>query len=94
MVQDGRFAKGIHDVAWSPFAALIAWKAAWADRRSIAVHPAHTSQDCSGCGHRKGDLTLGERVDRCACCGLVIDRGLNASRNFLAVGRHCLGIAS
>jgi putative transposase len=74
MVQDGRFAKSIHDTAWSQFRQLIACKAAWADRRYIAVNPAHTSQDCSG-------------------CGLVIDRDLNASRNILAVGRHCLGLA-
>jgi putative transposase len=94
MVQNGRFAKSIHDTAWSQFAALIAWKAAWADRRFIAVNPAHTSQDCSGCGHRKVDLTLADRVYRCVRCGLVIDRDLNASRNILAVGRHCLGLAS
>jgi putative transposase len=35
MVQDGRLAKSIHDAAWSQFAALIACKAAWADRRSM-----------------------------------------------------------
>jgi len=94
MVQDGRFAKSIHDAAWRQFGELIACKAAWADRRYIAVNPAHTSQDCSGCGHCKTDLTLADRVYRCVCCGLVIDRDLNASQNILAVGRHCLGLAS
>ena len=94
MVQDGRLAKRIHDAAWRQFGALIACKAAWADRRSIAVNPAHTSQDCSGCGHRKVELTLAERVDRCVCCGLVIDRDLKASQHILAVGRHCLGLGS
>jgi putative transposase len=93
MVQNGRLAKSIHDAAWSQFRQLIACKAAWADRRYIAVNPAHTSQDCSGCGHRKVDLTLADRVYRCVCCGLVLDRDLNASRNMLAVGRHCLGLA-
>jgi putative transposase len=93
MIQDGRLATSIHDAAWSEFAALIAWKAAWADRRYIAVHPAHTSQDCSGCGNRRSDLTLADRVYRCVCCGLVLDRDLNASHNILAVGRHCLGLA-
>jgi len=94
MVQNGRLAKSIHDAAWSQFRALIACKAAWANRRSIAVNPAHTSQDCSGCGNRKVDLTLADRVYRCVCCGLVMDRDLNASRNILAVGRHCLGLGS
>ena len=64
------------------------------DGRFIAVNPAHTSQDCSGCGNRKVERTLAERVDRCVCCGLVIDRDLNASQHILAVGRHCLGLAS
>jgi putative transposase len=59
MVQNGRLAKSIHDAAWSQFAALIAWKAAGADRRSSAVTPAHTSQDCSGCGHRQGGSHAG-----------------------------------
>jgi putative transposase len=94
MVQNGRLAKSIHDAAWSQFAALIACTAAWADRRFIAVNPAHTSQNCSGCGNRKSELTLAGRVYRCGACGLVIDRDLNASRNILAVGRHCLGLAS
>jgi putative transposase len=62
MVQNRYLAKSIHDAAWSQFRELIAWKAGWADRRSIAVTPAHTSQDCSGCGHRNGDLTLADRV--------------------------------
>jgi putative transposase len=94
MIQNGRLAKSIQDAAWGRFATLIACKAAWADRRYIAVNPAHTSQDCSGCGNRKSDLTLAEQVFRCVCCGLVIDRDLNASRNILAVGRHCLGLGS
>jgi putative transposase len=93
MVQNGRLAKSIHDAAWSQFRQLIACKAAWADRRYIAVNPTYTSQDCSGCGNRKTDLTLADRVYRCVCCGLIIDRDLNASRNILAVGRHCLGLA-
>src|SRR5262249_28457621 len=55
-------------------------------------------QDCSGCGHRKTDLTLADRTYTCVQCGLVIDRDRNAARNILArgnalvaVGRHCLG---
>ena len=94
LVQFGRLAKSIHDVAWGQFRELIACKAGWADRRFIAVNPAHTSQDCSACGTRKPDLTLADRVYQCSTCGLVMDRDLNAALNILAVGRHCLGLAS
>jgi putative transposase len=92
MVQNHHLAKSIHDVAWGQFAQLIACKAAWAGRQFVAVNPAYTSQDCSGCGHRKTDLTLADRIYHCVACGLVIDRDLNAALNILARGRACLGI--
>ena len=93
MVQHPTLAKSIHDVAWGQFAALLGVKAAWAGRTFIAVHPAYTSQDCSGCGQRKTDLTLADRTYHCLnpACGLVLDRDLNAARNILARGRACLG---
>jgi putative transposase len=86
MIQNGHLAKSIHDAAWSQFADLIRCKAAWADRRYVAVNPAYTSQDCSECGHRKTDLTLSDRMCHCPNCGLVLDRDLNAARNILSVG--------
>jgi putative transposase len=92
MVQNHALAKSIHDVAWGQFAELIACKAAWAGRQFIAVNPAYTSADCSGCGHRKTDLTLSDRIYHCIACGLVIDRDLNAALNILACGRACLGL--
>ena len=93
MVQNGHLAKSIHDAAWSQFADLIACKAAWADRRYVAVNPAHTSQDCSGCGNRRTNLTLTDRVYHCHSCGLIMDRDLNAAWNILRVGLHSLGLA-
>ena len=92
MVHNHTLAKSIHDVAWSQFAELIACKAAWAGRQFIAVNPAYTSQECSGCGHRKSDLTLADRIYHCLACGLVIDRDVNAALNILARGRACLGL--
>jgi putative transposase len=73
-------AKSIHDAAWSQFTSLLSYKAAWAGREYVAVNPAYTSQDCSGCGHRQV-LSLSDRSYACSCCGLVLDRDLNASLN-------------
>src|SRR5579862_2319766 len=87
MIHTHCLAKSISDAAWSQFAQLLAYKAAWADRQFVAVNPAYTSQDCSGCGHRQ-KMPLSERTYACPCCGLVIDRDLNASLNMLSVGRH------
>jgi len=40
-----------------------------------------SSKICSGCGNKKRKLSLSERVYKCECCGLVIDRDYNASIN-------------
>ena len=92
MTQTHCLAKSIHDAAWSQFASLLSYKAAWAGRRYVAVNPAYTSQDCSGCGHRQA-LSLSDRTYSCSCCGLVLDRDLNAARNILALGQQCLASA-
>jgi putative transposase len=95
MMANHQLAKSIHDAAWRQFATLLACKAAWAGRRMVAVNPAYTSQDCSGCGHRKVDLTLADRTYTCSHCGLVMDRDRNAARNILARGKAVMaGVAS
>ena len=40
-----------------------------------------SSKTCSHCGHIKADLKLSDRIYKCAQCGLVIDRDLNAAIN-------------
>jgi putative transposase len=70
MTHNHCLAKSIHDAAWSQFTDLIAYKAAWAGRRYVAVNPAYTSQDCSSCGHRQ-PLSLADLANRtytCPCC--------------------------
>jgi putative transposase len=81
--------KSIADAAWSMFRAILTQKAESAGREVIAVNPAYTSQICSECGHRV-PKTLSNRVHACPCCGLVVDRDVNAARNILqiAVGQH------
>ena len=95
MMANHALAKSIHDAAWTQFASLLACKAAWADRRLVAVNPAYTSQDCSGCGWRHPGLTLTDRMFHCQNparpdCGLVLDRDRNASLNILARGKALL----
>ncbi len=95
MTHNHCLAKSIHDAAWSQFAALIAYKAAWAGRQYVAVNPAYTSQDCSSCGHRQ-PLSLADLANRtytCPCCGLVLDRDYNASLNILRLGQQSLASA-
>jgi putative transposase len=81
--------KSILDAAWSMFRSVLTYKAESAGRKYTEVNPAYTSQDCSGCGQRV-PKPLSERVHVCPCCGLVLDRDVNAARNILkiAVGQH------
>jgi putative transposase len=95
MVANHHLAKSIHDAAWTQFSSQLTCKAAWAGRQFVAVNPAYTSQDCSGCGWRSHDLTLADRVFHCLNparpdCRLVLDRDVNASRNILARGKATL----
>lgn len=55
-----------------------------------------SSKLCSNqkCGQikLKGELTLADRIFKCECCGLEIDRDLNAAINILNVGVSTLGL--
>ena len=84
MVQNHCLAKSISDASWSQFRTVLTQKAESAARRVIAVNPAYTSQDCSGCGYRaKEKKRLKERWHLCPVCGLSLDRDTNAACNIL-----------
>ena len=65
---------------------MLVQKAERANGQVYRVRAAFTSQDCSQCGVRKSDLTLRDRIYRCAVCGMTLDRDVNAARNILAAG--------
>jgi putative transposase len=92
MVRNHHLAKSISDAGWAQFRTILAAKAAWAGKRVIAVPPAFTSQDCSGCGERV-PKSLSVRTHVCPSCGLVIDRDENAARNIQWAGQALRGLA-
>ncbi len=89
-------AKSIADASWSQFRLVLTSKAESAGREIIAVNPAYTSQDCSGCGYRPDGLEgrtkkkLYDRWHLCPMCGLSVDRDTNAAVNILALGQQSL----
>ena len=93
MMHNHCLAKSISDASWSLFFSILDFKAEEAGRSVIKVNPAYTSQDCSQCGHREKKL-LSTRIHKCNCCGLTINRDLNASINILRIGLDSLGIQS
>ncbi|HEU0026006.1 MAG TPA: transposase [Ktedonobacterales bacterium] len=92
MVRNRHLAKSISDAGWAAFRTILAAKAACAGRRVIAVPPAYTSQDCSGCGERV-PKSLSVRTHVCTSCGLVMDRDENAARNIQWAGQALRGLA-
>jgi putative transposase len=93
MVQNHHLAKSISDAGWAAFRAILEAKAAYAGRRVIAVPPAYTSQDCSGCGTRV-PKSLSLRTHICASCGLVLDHDENAARNIQWAGQALRGVVA
>jgi putative transposase len=86
LVRSSHLAKSISDVGWSAFRVILEGKAVYAGRRVVAVPPAFTSQDCSGCGKRVRK-SLSVRTHVCPCCGVVLDRDENAALNILRAGQ-------
>jgi len=92
MVRNPGLAKSLHDAAWTQFAAVLRYNAAWAGREYVAEDPKHTSQTCSRCGWSNLALTLDDCVFHCLNPArpdyrLVLDRDRNAALNILAWGK-------
>jgi putative transposase len=93
LVRNSHLAKSIGDAGWSQFRTILEGKAAYAGRRVVAVPPAYTSQDCSGCGERV-EKCLSVRTHLCTSCGLILDRDENAARNIQWAGQALQGAAT
>jgi putative transposase len=90
MVKNHHRAKSVSDAGWAQFLSILAFKAAWAGRRAVAVPPAFTSQACSGCGVlvQKG---LSVRWHACPECGASLYRDHNTALNILRLGKEQSG---
>ena len=84
-----RLAKSVQDAGWSAFIDMLEYKAARYGRGFGKVGRFEpTSQVCSACGVKDGPKPLAIREWRCAACGTIHERDLNAARNVLALGRR------
>lgn len=92
LVRNRHLAKSISDAGWYQFRRILEGKAEHTGRRVVAVPPAYTSQDCSGCGARI-QKSLSIRTHACTSCGLVLDRDENAARNIKRLGQSLRGLA-
>jgi putative transposase len=92
MLKNHHLATSIQDAGWSKFLCILSYKAACAGRSVVAVPPAYTSQNCSGCGRVvwKG---LSIRWHHCPYedCGTSLHRDHNAARNIERAGQALRG---
>ena len=91
MLRNHKLARSISDVSWSEFIRQLKYKANWYGRKVVRVPISYpSSKTCSSCGNIKETLKLSERIYKCECCGLEIDRDYNASMNILRKGLEIL----
>lgn len=90
LVKNRMLAKSISDASWGRFLMWLNYYGQVHNIPVIAVDPAFTSQDCSGCGTRiKKSLSV--RTHICTGCGLVLDRDHNAALNILEKAYRTVG---
>jgi putative transposase len=86
MMKNRRLARAIADVGMYEFRRQLEYKCDWyGSKLVIAPRRFPSSKKCSGCGHKKEDLSLSEREYECEECGLKVDRDLNAALNLVTV---------
>jgi putative transposase len=84
MLKNHHLAQAIGDVGFYEFKRQLLYKASWYGSRVVlADRWEPSSKRCSSCGWIDADLTLSDRTFRCAQCGLVLDRDLNAAINLV-----------
>lgn len=82
MMKNKHLSKAIAQQCLYAFKKQLKYKCEWYGIEFIEADRWYASSKiCSGCGHKKIKLSLSERVYKCDCCGLVIDRDYNASIN-------------
>ncbi|MGH9011239.1 MAG: IS607 family element RNA-guided endonuclease TnpB [Acidimicrobiia bacterium] len=86
--------RAILDAAFGQLRRQLAYKSVWFGSRLIVADRWYpSSKTCSGCKAVKAKLPRTQRSFRCGCCGLVIDRDINAAIN-LASLVEAVGTAS
>jgi transposase len=84
MTRNHRLARAIADQGFGQARRMLGYKTTWrGGQLIIASRWFPSSRTCSGCGTVKAKLALSERTYTCPCCGLDLDRDINAAANLL-----------
>ena len=86
MTKNRKLARAIGDQGFGALRRMLGYKTAWRGGTLLTADRFYpSSKKCSGCGAVKAKLPLSERTYACDCCGLVMDRDVNAARNLLSL---------
>ena len=89
MTANHRLAAAISDAGWAQLAHILVYQQAWRGGQVMFADRWYPStKTCSRCGTLATAVPLAVRVFGCACCGLVLDRDVNAAVN-LATWAEC-----
>ena len=84
MMKNKYLSKAIQDQCLYEFIRQMKYKCEWAGIEFVQADRFYpSSKTCSQCGEIKKDLKLSDRVYKCHCCGLEIDRDYNAAINLM-----------
>lgn len=82
MLKNPRLARAIQEEKLSKFRQILTYKCKrYEINLVIADRYYPSSKTCSSCGNIKHNLKLSDRIYKCECCGLTIDRDYNAALN-------------
>jgi putative transposase len=88
MVKNHKLAEAVSNQGFSEFREQLEYKTGINGNKLIIADRFYpSSKTCSGCGTKKEDLKLSERIYCCEVCHLKIDRDLNAAINLEKLGR-------
>ena len=82
MFKNRKLSRALGDAALSQFGRILTYMA-----EDFGIHVVHagrffaSSKLCSSCRWKHEELTVADRTFVCQCCGLIIDRDLNAAYN-------------
>lgn len=82
MLKNKKLSRALGDVSFGEIRRQLEYKCKWYGKELIIVDRFFPSSKlCSNCGNKKEELKLSERIYKCECCGLEIDRDINAAIN-------------
>lgn len=85
MLKNKDLSKGISEVSWYQFRAMIAYKCEWYGKQLALVTPSYTSQKCHSCGHTEKLNRVSQAKFVCVACGHQANADFNASKNIEAL---------